>query len=395
MVSGVVMWYGPAIALLALLAPRGAATPRPPPPPAARAIAEVRIELERPRARAGEGRAVTVHIGDPERNPVDGDVTLDCDHGQLGAIERVAEGQYRAALAVPQVLPSSRSLLLLARVGELFSERIVPLVPGPAASLEVSSPRSAPGDGASRVDLDVTVVDAFGNAADDEPRAGARLGAVRPAARVGPGRWAIDYRPPRVLEDAEDVLTIEAGTLGTTRAIRIEARATWAGLGPWSGAAASAGSIRLALGAGASWWWRARREQLGVLLDAGWWSLSERTQVALPDGSAELAGDRSYLPLTASFAWGRRLGRNALGWISLGGGGARVSSSNALAGQPEVAEAGWAPAAAASVASGVRAWRGFPYVELRALWIGDPGLLTVAGSAQAILFLAGYRFDAR
>jgi hypothetical protein len=144
-----------------------------------------------------------------------------------------------------------------------------------------------------------------------------------------------------------------------------------------------------------SWWWRDERDQLGVLVDAGWWSLSERVPVALPDGSAELASERSYLPLTGSLAWAHEFGSRVVEWISFGGGGVLVSSSQELAGQPAVGESGWAFAAAASVALGVRARRGLPFLELRTLWIGDPGLVSVTGSVQAFLLVAGYRFDAR
>jgi hypothetical protein len=105
--------------------------------------------------------------------------------------------------------------------------------------------------------------------------------------------------------------------------------------------------------------------------------------------------ERSYLPVTASLAWGGGIGKRSEGWLALGGGAARVATSQRLAGQPATDEAGWGLAATAAAAFGVRAWKGLPFVEVRGVWIGDADLVTVAGPVRSVLLLAGYRFDAR
>jgi hypothetical protein len=40
------------------------------------------------------------------------------------------------------------------------------------------------------------------------------------------------------------------------------------------------------------------------------------------------------------------------------------------------------------------AWKGFPFVELRATWVGNPQMTTLTGSIVPVFLLAGYRFDA-
>jgi hypothetical protein len=72
-----------------------------------------------------------------------------------------------------------------------------------------------------------------------------------------------------------------------------------------------------------------------------------------------------------------------------------VTSAQRVAGWPDVSESGWSPTVSAAAALGLRAWRGTPYLELRASWIGDPGLETLRGSTSPVLLIAGYRFDAR
>ena len=69
-----------------------------------------------------------------------------------------------------------------------------------------------------------------------------------------------------------------------------------------------------------------------------------------------------------------------------------MSSSVQLSGQQAVTESGFAPSATGSLSAGRRFGPGFPFLEARATWIGDPGLSTVSGSVTTFLALLGYRF---
>lgn len=382
-------WNG-AASLLALLSwmaqPAPAAEPPAPEP--------IRFELERAAARAGESMTVTVLLRDGRGRPTDADeVALACDFCQVGAVEKIAEGAYRATLTAPRTIPTTRSLLLFARAGGTSRELEVPVVPGPPVTLAVSGPRAVLADGAI-VELLVTLTDAFGNPAEAVPLARAARGALEEPRRAGPGRWTVGYRPRKVLARAQDEIAVEAGAARGAWTLRLDPRDAWLAVSAWSGVAASAGSTPFTVGAGLSWWWRDERDHLGILLDAGWWRLDQRTTVTLPGGPAELRSERSHLPLTASLSWAHQLGRRTVAWVAAGGGAARVWSAQRLPGQAEITEARWAPAATASVALGARALGGLAFLELRGLWIGDPGLATVTGASKTLLVLGGYRFDA-
>ncbi len=360
-----------------------------------RAVAKLRIGLERSEARVGESITISVSTEDADGAPADAHVTLDCDFGQLGAVARVAQGLYGTTLVVPKRLPSAQSILLFARADAVSSESVLSVIPGTAAAMTLSAPGAVHVGAAASAQLEVTLTDAYGNAAEDAPRATATRGALRAPEHIGPGRWAISYVPDPALEDAEEVLTLEAGPLRRTQRIRLTTSDSWVAVGPWSGAVLAGGTAGLAVGAEASWWRRLGESQLGAVLDLGWWSLGERTSVPLPGGATELQSERSALPFTASVAWGLQLGPRAAGWIALGGGAALVSSTQKLEGQPAIREVGWSPAAGATAGLGLRAWRGLAFVELRGLWIDDPGLETLRGTSWPVLLLAGYRFDAR
>jgi hypothetical protein len=392
--GAVAVWLA---ALFAASTPRdGGAAEQPRPSPEPAAVAQIRVEPSRAEPRAGERLEVSLWILGAGGLPVDGEVALDCDLGEVGPVVQVGPGRYRASLTAPRVIPGTRSLLLLARAGGSSAEATLPLSAGPAASIVLSGPAAARADGASSVWLEAILYDAFGNAAEDVPAGSARLGQVRPARSTGPGRWELEYVPGRHLDEAVDLVAVGAGSARATHRLRLTAPRSWGALAPWAGVVSAQGTgAAFAAGADAAWWWRGTPGALGVGVHAAWWRLDDADRVALPGGAAALAGTRSYVPVTAALAWGHRLGGRAEAWLAAGAGAAHVSASQRLAGQPAISEAGWGPAATAGAALGVRAWRGLPFVEVRGVWIGDADLVTVSGPSRAVLLLAGYRFDAR
>jgi hypothetical protein len=360
------------------------------------AAADLRIDFDRGRGFPGELVSARVRLRDARGRPTDAPVILESDFGELRAVDRVERGHYRVSLKLPETLPPRGGILVLARTetGAVRASAVLPVVPGPAASLRLEAPDRIRADGVSRYRIEIAVRDAFGNPAEEPPEAHATHGEVRTALAVERGRWVIEYRPRRIAGDVSDVVTVQAGAIRGTHALRLTGTDAWLGLAPRIGVALGSGGTGLAIGASASAWQRRAAGRLGLRIDGGWWTAGRSSSLDAPGGVVRLSGDRSYLSLTAALAWEQPLWRRTSGSLSLGGGVARVSSTSRLTGQPAVSEAAWAPTATAALAIGVRAWRGSPFLELRTSWIADPDLATVRGSVWPILLQAGYHFDA-
>jgi hypothetical protein len=377
--------------LLGLAAPRASAAPGDGAP--RRAVAFVQVEAVPAVARPGEAVEVTVLLYDGRGDPVDDPgVVLGSVAGDVGPLVRIREGVLRATFTAPRSVPRARAAVLFATTSGEATEHVLPLVSGPASRLEISGP-DAVTDPAAHVYLSVSVVDAFGNPADDEARARSAAGSL-PVRRIGPGVWMVDYRPASDAEEADDAVSVEAGSARGSHSVRLTRSARWVAVAPWAGAVLG-GASGVAAGATASAWWRSGPDHLGLLLDLGWWRLRDEGAVGLPGGSVVVTGERTYVPVTAALAWSHLLGSRLNTMVGAGAGGALVVTSERLAGQPAVDEAGWAPAATLSAGLGYRAGRGLAFLEARGAWIGDAGLSTLSGSTRALLLLAGYRYDAR
>jgi hypothetical protein len=359
-----------------------------------RAVAAVKISSPAGALRAGERVEVGVSVLDARGAPVDApDVTLGCLVGEVGPLERVREGVHRATFTAPKVLPRVRSALLFASAGGYAGEQVVALAAGPASTLSINGPDVVLASEADQLRLSVAVLDADGNPAEDEVQARATAGTLE-AARVGPGLWMVAFRPPPGADDFEDAVDVAAGDARASHPLLLSRGDRWIAVAPWAGAVLGP-TTGAAAGATASAWWHTAPDEVGLLLDLGVWRLRDRAEVALPGGSAGLTGERTYVPLTASFAWGHLLGRTLETVVGAGAGAALVLSSQQLAGQPAVEEAGWAPLGVLSAGFGWRLGRGLAFVDARGVWIGDAGLSTLSGPSRALLLVAGYRYDAR
>jgi hypothetical protein len=358
-------------------------------------VAELQVEFERQPAVAGNPVGVIVRARDAQGSAIDADVSIDSDIGEVGETSRQAPGLYRTQLTVPAVLKGDRSIFVLARASSVSTNATLNLVPGPPASISVDAPDSLRADGSTSCQMSVMVADAFGNPVDEPPTGEADYGELGRPARVGPGQWVLDYRPRRLSGDVEDVVRIRAGTSSGMHEVRLVAPMATLSLAPKAGAVLGSGGTRAAVSAEISAWARLGSAQIGLVLEGSYWSLGTSGPVQGLAG-VDFSGDRSYLPLTLSVAWRQPIGSRVLVWLSLGGGAARVSSTVKLIQLSQtVDEARWAPAVSGALSLGLHAWRGSPFVELRAMSIGDPHLETLSGSLAPIFFLqAGYRFDA-
>jgi hypothetical protein len=147
----------------------------------------------------------------------------------------------------------------------------------------------------------------------------------------------------------------------------------------------------LSVGLELAGWKRQWGQQLGLALDVSWAGLGGSDRVAVPAGTVALDGSVGYLSVLASGAWRRGLGQRSMIWVSAGAGVVRASSTVTPADQPSVPESGWAPALSAAVAWGLRLGGGFPFLELRTTWQGDPHLASLRGGFVPLSLAVGYR----
>jgi hypothetical protein len=353
------------------------------------------VEIEEDRASNVHGLpgAVLIRIRDSAGNPTDAAVEVSSDVATVGAPVRVERGTYRAPLVVPET--AGKSFDVVAIAGGIFATATVVLGSAPAATvaIEPRGPILADGSSPGRlVVLPVTVADASGNPAKDVPVGSAELGEFEEALGVGPGSWALPYRPPRVLEDSVDHITVRAGAASGHADLQLLAGGFSGSVGLKLGMVV-AGSVGPAVGVEGSAWARVGSAQLGLTLDLGWWTLSQSSSATVGGAASSYFARQNYLPVLLSVAWRKQFARRWLFWASGGGGVAVAWNHSQLGGQPSVSESGLAPAFTASLSAGPRLGPGEPFLELRGTWIGDAHLSTLTGSTFNFLLLFGYRFD--
>ncbi len=353
------------------------------------------VKFDRQQAAAGDARPVTVtiHAFDAAGRPRDVDLGLDDELGALAPAVHVATGVWRALLTVPPYLAGKHSLVVTAHSGELSASASLALVAGPAATLDVAAPSELTADGRSEAWVAVMASDANGNPAEPS-RLGAEaerggLGAPR---ADGPGRWILAYKPREVARDMDDRILVRADGIERSRTVRLLAPVSTLQLGAKGGLAARVhGGLGPAIAAEASTWTRAGGHGLGLVLTGTWWTFSD----ASSSPAATFHTTSSYLSLSVEPAIRLPLGSRATLTASAGGGTARAASTASIPAQPDLSEARWVPLATAGLSISTRALGGAPFAELRASWVGDPGLANLRGAAAPVFLSVGYRFDVR
>jgi hypothetical protein len=337
---------------------------------------------------------VVVRPRDASSQPTDAEVALSSQAGELSEVRRSERGVYRAWLTMPSTLRGTGLIQVEARSGEVRGGAALPFAPGEPASVVVGGPDSLPGDASVTRLLSIDVADSYGNPVDDvEPSVEAGQATLGEPARVGPGRWMLPYRPRRIGADTDDVVVARAGGVSGQRTIQLAVAMNRFSLGPKAGVGFQSGGMGLATGVEVAAWARLGKQQAGLVLEGWWWRVASRG--ALQDlGGTGYRDERTYLPLVLSAAWRKPLRSQMMLWLGGGGGAARVTAVNRVSGQAGVSSEGWAPAASGAISLGLWAWNGFPFVEVRATWIGDPKLPTLRGPVAALLLQLGYRFHA-
>lgn len=381
-----------AAAAMIAVRPAGAQNRSVLPPVVESEVSDIEVAFDVARGRPGETAVLRARLRDAAGRPADAPLRVEADGGTVDAPLRVGPGLYTARVALPTVLGSRRALLVYAAAGRSAASASLPLGPGPAASLRVEAMGEVPADGAEHA-LWIGVSDAHGNPSAEAPSARALRGSVGDAVPVASGGWMIPYRPPRDARAGEDVVRIVAGKASVSKTLRLAAMAPVLSLGARAGVVVGTGGAAPAIGCEAATWLELGGLDVGLELAATAWTESERTALG-PGGDLALAARRAWLPVTLSVASRLELGRRAVATLSLGGGGALVTSRTTLAGEAAVSEMGWAPAVSAGLELALRVRAGEPLVGVQALWLGDPHLDTLRGTAWPISIFLGYRFHA-
>ena len=373
-------------------APGAASLARTPGPPAA-----IEITQDPASGAGGSGTptAVLARIRDSAGNLTESPLELESDVAQVGTPVRLERGVFRAPLVVPPGTQDS-AIVIIARADRAIASATFAIAPSAAAAIRVTPPGPVRTDGSTRAQLavlEVAVVDAFGNPVNEPPVGSGGGGEFREAYPVGPGQWALPYRPPRISEDTTERVVVRAGAASTTVDLKLVARRLSVTVGAKAGVSIGGGSVGPAVGAEAGLWTLFGRTQLGLVLDVSWWMLSRTSTATVGGADSTYKATQNYLPFLLSVAWRTPLADRWMLWATLGGGGGVVSNSSQVGGQPTVSESGFAPAVSGSLSAGPRLGPGSLFLEARATWIGDPKLTTLSGSSFTFLGLVGYRFD--
>lgn len=356
-------------------------------------MSQVELAFEVERGRAGETALLVALLRDATGRAVDAPLQVRADCGVVNEPTRIERGIYAARIELPRVLGGRRTLLAVASAGASSGSAALPLGPGPAASVRVEVPADVAADGAARA-LWIGVADAHGNPSSEAPRAEARRGSLGDAVPLASGGWMIRYRPPRDTRAGEEVLRVLAGPAEASTTLRLAPMRPALSFGARAGVVFGTGGPAAAFAGEAAARLATRPLDLTLLLAATWWSTERRDALPASGGELALRSRQAWLPVTVAVGSRHALGARALATISMGAGGAFVTSRAELSGQPAVSELGWAPVATAGVELALRLRVGEPFAALQGVWIGDPHLDTLRGAARPILLLAGYRFHA-
>jgi hypothetical protein len=355
-----------------------------------------RIEIS-PRVAAAAADVDEVQVDvrslDAAGNPVDADIAPSAEPGATSLATRVSAGVARFSVLLPHDVGGRDRVEVTAAAGGLEARREIPLAAGAPARITaaLSDPVLA-ADGRSTGLLRFAVLDRRGvpvPAAMPHVDAANVVVAVEPER---PGCFVLSYRSPLRADDATATLRVEAAGLASAAEVQLVGARPIVELVPSVGMALTSRRASLETSVQAAAWSRRLGLDLGLALDVGWSATSESAPATA--GAPALDAHARYLWLLARGGWRAATSQRALVWVTAGAGAARASSSMNVAGVPAFSEVAWVPAAGASVGWGIRAWRGFPFLEVGARWQGDPHLTGLSGALLPITFSAGYRFEA-
>lgn len=337
-----------------------------------------------------------VSVTDAAGNPVSTALRVETTFGTASEPVAVGPGAWEVSLAFPRTLGTARCAALTFRAAELEERVELALVPGAPVRLAIAQDVPAlVADGRAASRIRVSALDRFGNVAPVPPPV---VEVTRPAlvsADADDATWIVGYRPHRARQDAAEVVSIRSGALESSARITLVAPERRVSVAPRLGLGLTTGGVATPYaGAEASYSPQALAGRVAFSVELGWVG-HERTDSATVGGvELDVRGRARYAPLLASAWWREPLGGRFLGWAGVGGGVAPVSSEVSAGTQDALVGSGLATAAHVSLAIARRVGHGAPFLELRALRLGPPGLDAFDGALTVLSFSAGYRYDA-
>ena len=356
-------------------------------------VASIEV-LPEPQAAPGDVEEVQVNVRtrDAAGNPVDADVVPRIDLGAASPATRVAPGAARFSIRLPTDAGGRDRVEVAAAAGGVAGFSAILLVPGVPA--RIAGSLNAPplrADGRSTGQLHFGVLDARGVPVPAPAPVVEAANVVATLEPERPGFYVLSYHAPRRADDTTAMLRVAAAGAASSSEVRLVGARPRLEVSPELGVAIVSGHTWLEPSLEVAAWTRRFGPDLGLALEVGWTGRSERSPAAA--GAPAHYAQARYVWLLAQGGWRWATSRRTLLWATAGAGAAHASSSMRVEGQPSVTESAWVPCADASVAWGVRAWHGFPFVELGARWQGDPHLTGLRGTLFPITALAGYRFE--
>jgi hypothetical protein len=350
-----------------------------------------RIDASADRAVAVAGEApvqLDVSVVDAAGNPTPADLRVEPHDAVLDRRE-LEPGRWAIGLEVPELLLGRTALDVSVVAGEVAAAASVRFDPAPAVTLAVEpSARDVVADGEAALALRVKLQDRFGNPVLDPPPAATTHASADVAVVRDGDAFRLTVRPRRRLAAGEETVTITGA--GRTELLPVTVRSTEPRLAvaARAGWLAATGALRAPYASVEATLWPWGR--YGLSLEAGAFADARGGRVSVDGAALELRGAVRYLPLVLSARW---RGTPSAATVLLAGAGGLVSAVAGevrVAGQPPVRENGLAAGGQLSFGAGRRLGAGTAFVEVRSLWIADPGIEPVHGRVVALGLTAGW-----
>lgn len=326
-----------------------------------------------------------LQLRDEKGRPAEAEVHLSSDEGVLGPPVLIEPGQLRVRLELPNRFGGRRAVTVSAVCGDLRAQTTLALIPGAPTELALDS--AGPVRARETVVFRGAALDAFGNPVAVVPSARGPV-AITPS----DGGFEVHFTAPATRTATRVEFEVEVAGLKRRQHIEVVPAPGWLTAGVKAGIATNFALIAAPAGAiEVGGWAQVATWRVGLLLDAG--ALIASYEAAVDPPPSTLRGNTTFVPILFSVAV--ELDAHPRLWLrpAVGIGFSGIFQRVQLGELPGLMQSGTGPAAQLSLQVGVRAPFGGPVLELRGLWVGNPGLALLRGSLFSLVAMLGYSFD--
>ena len=346
-----------------------------------------------PLVAGAAGARLRVSARDRSGNPSPQPLRFESSFGTIIA-ESSGAGEWTAVLEIPPRFDRRTSVHVVAR-GDSEAAIDIPLSPGPAARVEMTTETAPRADGARPVDVRLAVTDQYGNAAEAVPTLEVDSGSVSSIGERD-GAWVARWTPPLLRERGHASLIATAGSVRTERHVDLLPQEHLLALSPQLGLVSNFSDLTSPM-IGFEAALRSARfgpslELLGQLA----WSFSSISNAAAVSASSTVGARSRTDYLTATLAAGGfvPIGDGTKAFLHAGPTLSRISSSLQLGTQAPTSGASLVAGAELSVGIERRMWGTTPFLEVRGAISADPALSGVlSGSTRSLGLNVGARLE--